>query len=285
MKFRSCVVFILGLLMSSMVVVAQNSDFATIECMYRYRYVFDTTAVIMSVDGMVADGDSTKIVTDHFLLYCGGAKSMFYSYDNMVADSVFEANRKAGHPSYAGYSGGLGCTLRIYKDFGNSTVDSWDKIAMEWFRMEEQMPDFNWQIGDEWKEIEGYRVQKATCRFRGRDYEAWFAPEVTVADGPWKFCGLPGLIFVVYDTPCQYHYRLTGIRKRENAIKYPDENYISIKSKKFYTALRRFIENPALYMSNTYSGSVRYVDTDGNSIDPETMTKKMEYDFQEREFK
>lgn len=283
MKRVIIVLFILALLIN-ISIAAQTDASATIECMYRYRYVCDTTAVTMATDGTAATGDSTKISTNHFLLYCGGTKSLFFSYDYMLSDSVFTANRNAGNPSYAGYTGNLGIPLRIYKNFAATTVEMWDKIGMEWFKMEENTPDFKWQIADERKDIEGYRVQKATCRFRGRNYEAWFAADVPVADGPWKFCGLPGLIFEVYDIPCQYHYRLTGIRKKNNTIKPLDVNCIDIKPKKFYATQRRFIENPMLYLSNLYSTPAKVIDPDGNPIDPETLSNEMKYDFQEKEF-
>lgn len=285
MKLRVYFLSIFAILANSIAAVAQNDADATLECMYRHSYINDTVIVTMNTDGTVATGDSVRIISDNFLLYCGGSKSIFYSYDCMVADSVFEANKKAGNPSYTGYSGNIGSKLRVYKDFANSAVDTWDMIAIDWFRVEEKMPDFRWQIVEEWKEIECYRVQKATCRFRGRDYEVWFAPDVPVSDGPWKFCGLPGLIFEAYDIPCQYHYRLTGIRKKVNKIEYPDANCISVKPKKFYTTKRRSIENPMLYMSTMYSTSnIKVMDPNGNPIDPELLNETMKYDFQEREF-
>lgn len=54
--------------------------------------------------------------------------------------------------------------------------------------------------------------------------------------------------------------------------------------KKFNDAKRRYLENPALYMSNTYGGSVSFVDPEGNPIDPETLRSKLRHDFEEIEF-
>ena len=262
--------------------LAQNT---TIECMYEYRYVSDTTATKMSESGVFEEGDSTKIVKENLLLYCGGSVSLFYSYDQMVVDSVSAANKLAGKPALAGYKSNMGSSQRIYKDFGNGKITLFDKIGMDWFKIVETLPAFEWNLCNEWKDINGYRVSKATCCFRGRSYEAWYAPDIPVSDGPWKFCGLPGLVFEVYDTPCHYHYRLTGIRTKEVPVDYPDLNAIETNMKKFNDTKRRYLENPALYMSNTYGGAVSFVDREGNAIDPETLKKELRYDFQETDFK
>ncbi len=59
---------------------------------------------------------------------------------------------------------------------------------------------FNWKLGKETKIVQGLNCMKATCRFRGRDYVAWFSPEIAVPYGPWKFGGLPGLLVEIKDT-------------------------------------------------------------------------------------
>ena len=57
----------------------------------------------------------------------------------------------------------------------------------------------------------GYPCQKATATFRGRDYEAWFTPEIPVNDGPWKFFGLPGLILKVTDAENIFSFVCVGL--------------------------------------------------------------------------
>ena len=72
---------------------------------------------------------------------------------------------------------------------------------------------FNWSISEETKLIKGYKVQKATCSFAGRDYIAWFSPEIPIAEGPYKFNGLPGLILEIYDTDKDYVFDFIGLKK------------------------------------------------------------------------
>jgi GLPGLI family protein len=54
-----------------------------------------------------------------------------------------------------------------------------------------------WTIVPELKSILNYQCQKAICHFRGRDYVAYFASEIPISNGPFKFDGLPGLILEV----------------------------------------------------------------------------------------
>ena len=44
----------------------------------------------------------------------------------------------------------------------------------------EPWPLMQWTLADEQQTILGHRCQKATCRFRGRDFVAWFATDVPI---------------------------------------------------------------------------------------------------------
>lgn len=67
------------------------------------------------------------------------------------------------------------------------------------FTHKEKLPQIEWNITNEIRKLEGIQVMKATTNFRGRNYIAWFAPEISVPLGPWKLHGLPGLILEAYD--------------------------------------------------------------------------------------
>ena len=82
----------------------------------------------------------------------------------------------------------------------------------------EPTPKQNWQISNETKTIVGYQCQKATCSFRGRNYTAWFAVDIPLSFGPWKFCGLPGLILKVQDDAKEYVFECVGIEQQKHPI-------------------------------------------------------------------
>ena len=61
--------------------------------------------------------------------------------------------------------------------------------------------------------IVGYTCQKATADFRGRRWTAWFTMDIPVGDGPWKLCGLPGLILKASEEDGLYSFTCVGISK------------------------------------------------------------------------
>ena len=65
-----------------------------------------------------------------------------------------------------------------------------------------------WKLTQETKEKDGYHLQKATTKFGGRNWIAWFTKEIHLQEGPYKFRGLPGLVFQVEDDKDHYKFSL-----------------------------------------------------------------------------
>ena len=65
-----------------------------------------------------------------------------------------------------------------------------------------------WKLTQETKEKDGYHLQKATTKFGGRNWIAWFTKEIDLQEGPYKFRGLPGLVFQVEDDKDHYKFSL-----------------------------------------------------------------------------
>lgn len=83
----------------------------------------------------------------------------------------------------------------------------------------------SWTLTNERKDILGYACQKATSRFRGRDYTAWIALDIPISNGPWLLGGLPGLILEAYDSKREYSFLATSITKPKTTLpisKYKD---------------------------------------------------------------
>ncbi len=108
---------------------------------------------------------------------------------------------------------------------------------------------WNWQIHPDTMTHLGYRCQKATCTWRGRDYEAWFTPEIPVNDGSMKFFGLPGLIVKVADTENTYIFNLKGIERKikpiylDTTLKEIHPGYLSITRCELMQRKSRSFEN------------------------------------------
>jgi GLPGLI family protein len=90
----------------------------------------------------------------------------------------------------------------------------------------EPWPLMQWTLANDSQTILGHRCQKATCHFRGRDFVAWFAADVPIKGGPWKFGGLPGCILKVYDVQKIYVWEAVAIERGTYQImQYPDKLY------------------------------------------------------------
>ncbi|PQA92019.1 hypothetical protein B0A69_16505 [Chryseobacterium shigense] len=66
----------------------------------------------------------------------------------------------------------------------------------------------NWNLIDETKVINTFHCKKAEITFKGRHWIAWYAPEIPLPYGPYKFSGLPGLIIEIKDDQGDYSFEL-----------------------------------------------------------------------------
>lgn len=82
-----------------------------------------------------------------------------------------------------------------------------------------------WKIFPDKQKIGEFNAQKATTSFGGRQWTAWFTVDIPFQDGPYKFCGLPGLIVKIEDDTASHIMTLLGnkIVEENNEIK-ADEN-------------------------------------------------------------
>lgn len=105
-------------------------------------------------------------------------------------------------------------TYQISKNYPVHEISYKDRIGLDYYSYREK-PGLNWKISDEKQQIGSYNCQKATTRFGGRQWIAWFTSDIPFQDGPYKFYGLPGLIIKIEDDAGNYTWVLKGNRKTE----------------------------------------------------------------------
>ena len=100
----------------------------------------------------------------------------------------------------------------VYKDFAKKEMYLREIVWQQpYVSQEPSLPNFDWKIENEQKSIGKFKCRKATTEFRGRSFTVWFTPEIPIADGPWKFHGLPGLILEAKDAKGDYSFELESI--------------------------------------------------------------------------
>lgn len=85
------------------------------------------------------------------------------------------------------------------------------------YSIDETMPVIGWKFTGDTATKGGLKCEKATTHFKGRDYTAWFYPGLPLHAGPWKLCGLPGLIVEAYDAKKEVQFLFAGLDKATNA--------------------------------------------------------------------
>jgi GLPGLI family protein len=139
----------------------------------------------------------------------------------------------------------------------------------EFYEYTENIENIKWQlISNETKEILGHICKKATCRFRGRDYEAWYAPDIPVNRGPYKFSGLPGLILRVADTQDQIQFICESIEKLAVPIlkEEYDGDVVKLSRDEYIKIEKSFRGNPMAVLGQFSTGTGR--DANENPLPP-----------------
>ena len=182
-------------------------DEAYLNCQYDYTYVVDTL--------------SGKTAKDWLVLQIGKNMSKCYSYYSMQVDSIFaspdrdvilrqQINAAIGsktewpHKRMKAY---------VYKNYPQGKMTVTDGLLMQDYIYEDTLYAQNWVIQDSSKLILGHECQKAVCHYRGHCWTAWFAMDIPITDGPWKLCGLPGLILEATTEDNSHAFKLLGLEK------------------------------------------------------------------------
>lgn len=168
-----------------------------------------------------------------------------------------------------------GSLYRIYKNYRKREITSIEPVITDTYKYSEPSDAFNWTIEEAADTIRKYKVQKATCRFGGRDWVAWFCADIPINDGPYKFCGLPGLIVKLNDTRDYYTYTLQKIEIPEQSIfiDFQDRSYIESTKEGFFEARRLLLENSLTILkeagaaSNTMQTAARNIAKKNNPIE------------------
>ena len=194
------------------------------------------------------------------LLQIGNKHQAYVNYGELRADSIWNASIKAGKSKgefqsewSAARKESLPDTKLLF-DRSKGRLDAYDKVFIDPYHYSEAIPSLQWRLEKGDSTVLGYPCHKATTRFRGRDYVAWYTEEIAYPYGPYKFGGLPGLITCIYDTQCEYIYTLVGFEQAPSADYIYERALIhwlfETKREVFARLLRQYHEQPTLFKSD-----------------------------------
>ena len=185
-------------------------------------------ALIVRVTGVNAQSDVTKLSVTYEVHYqkveevakrekdlmrldIGEHSSQYISIiGEFLTKNKSDIMAKRIKDPYAGYT-----TLRdeVFKNTPNEGYLRFVHMP-GWVSCREKIEGlFDWQLLDGDSIVCGYPCHKATTIFRGRIWTVWYTLDLPYSDGPWKFCGLPGLVLYAYDSEDKFRFNCIGIEK------------------------------------------------------------------------
>lgn len=183
-----------------------------------------------------------KVEIDTMNLETGKNISKFYSYHNKIVDSLRFASGVAAPTPYKKTAS----RYIIYTDYVKSNITFADHsmTTVEMFKYIEKLENQKWTIHDETKKILSHTCKKATGRFKGRDYVAWYAVDIPVSRGPYKFNGLPGLILEISDTESLFTFECIAIETNHSAIINENKDDRLVSKKEYIDMVKKYNDNP-----------------------------------------
>ena len=161
---------------------------------------------------------------------------------------------------------------------GKTTVR--DAIPPSIYETQEARTPIDWKLTDVTVTISGYLCKTATCQLHGRQWMVRYCEDIPTTAGPWKLCGLPGLI-VEAEADGIHRFTLTDLQHATAPIYYEtsaitsktsEEKLIKNRNKTFGN--RQYLKNPHYYITDLHSADTAY-DNEGMLINGVYVNDKM----------
>ena len=139
--------------------------------------------------------------------------------------------------------------------------------------------DLNWTYSlDETMVLYNYTCNKATTKYAGREYTAWYTLDVPISYGPYKFFGLPGLIIKIEESTGMYIWEMYSLSVSATPIHiYQYEKEQKCTEESAARTIHRMMTTPMTFLSSAGS---RVLDrqNDGSFGSPAKDEKGMPYE-------
>ena len=139
----------------------------------------------LELDPAFAEGRSEG----HWVLQVGGHCSRFVTFARFKGDSLFADNQSREVRINLLTRKVRAITLQeaYYVDRSARKLCVTSRLIGDDYLYEEELPSIPWIIRDSVKTICGYPCRQAEGDFRGRRYTVFFAENIPVSYGPWRF--------------------------------------------------------------------------------------------------
>lgn len=198
-----------------------------------YRYIYEYKITGKKIQNIVLDINPEDV--------------RVYEYGFLESDSITQRSKYENRFFTRASSSGQ----VIYRKRNSSENITLLSVGQDAFSIKTN-DELEWKLHNETKDYQSHKLQKASTTFGGRNWTAWYSPDIPLQEGPYKFKGLLGLIFEIYDDENLFSYHLikntnlqdTYTNSDKWMLTYYDQKYIPITKQQWKKLKENADSNP-----------------------------------------
>ncbi len=117
----------------------------------------------------------------------------------------------------------------VWTNYPDGQVTVRDAIIPNIYETREERKPIAWTLSDDTLTVGGYLCKTATCQLHGRKWTALYSEDIPTSAGPWKLCGLPGLVLKAETDDGIHRFTLASLQRIVSPIYY-EHNAITTKT-------------------------------------------------------
>ena len=168
----------------------------------------------------------------------------------------------------------------VWTNYPDEMMTVRDAIAPTIYETREKRKAIDWTLSNDTITIGDYLCKTATCKLNGQRWTVRYCEEIPTTAGPWKLCGLPGLILDAETADGIHRFTISDIIRTASPIYYEtnaittkisEEKLVKMRNKTFGNRL--YLKNPMYYITD-HSAADEVHDTEGILINGVYVNRK-----------
>ena len=117
----------------------------------------------------------------------------------------------------------------VWTDYPEGKVTVRDAIPPTIYETQAERKPIVWTLCEDTLTVAGFLCKFATCQLHGRKWTALYSEDIPTSAGPWKLCGLPGLVLKAETDDGIHRFTLASLQRIASPIYY-EHNAITTKT-------------------------------------------------------
>ena len=236
-------------------------DTAKVNVFYKVQFLPDSTK-----NDKYREGQTLLMISDSYIWFGDYYRLKADSVNDFLAESKKNAHAPKANDDIYMLIRKTAFDYVMLNDLKKSQITVQLK-ALNKYQYTYPAPEFNWTLQPGDTLINNIPCKKATCRYAGRNFIAWYAESIPLPYGPYVFGGLPGLVMQLYDEKRNWIFINNGISKatpHDIMYIYKEKKYRKTTREEALSAYRNEKEN---YLSLAIESGVIAIEKKGADFD------------------